>query len=105
MKTDLLTSIGAGVAGAVVAFLICNAFMGEITSVRFKVLEKGVDVKMVEPDSDIFNFRALNPTVEVFVGECEQTDEVGNCVTKKASDSTEENQSETPAPVEQPKEE
>ncbi len=82
MKTDLLTSIGAAVIGVVIAFLACNALVPEISPVSFKKLDDAdSNYELIEPDENVFNYRALNPTVEVYVGDCDEYDEYGNCVT------------------------
>ena len=79
MKTDLATSIAMALFGAIVAFVICNMFFGEIQDVSFKTISGNVDTSLLTPDEEIFNYKALNPTVEVYVGDCE-TDPYGNCI-------------------------
>lgn len=115
MKTDLATAIVASVLGLVVAFLICNTILPEIEQVAFKRLNsKDSDYSVVDPDPDVFNYRALNPTVEVYVGDCTEYDSYGNCVSKteepdeedeeegktedKTNDNTDDNSSETEKP-------
>ena len=98
MKTDLITSITATVLGAAVAFFICNMFLPSIEDVSVKTLnavveeedaedaedtegsENDNDYTLTEPDVNVFNFRALNPTVEVYVGDCTEFDEDGQCL-------------------------
>ncbi|MBR5027264.1 hypothetical protein IKX64_01575 [Candidatus Saccharibacteria bacterium] len=79
MKTDLATSIGLAVLGAVVAFVVCNMLFGEIEDVSFKTISGKVDLTLLEPDEEVFNYKALNPTVEVYVGDCD-VDSYGNCI-------------------------
>ncbi len=69
MKTDLATSIGMAVLGAVMAFVVCNMLFGEIEDVSFKTISGKVDTTLLEPDEEVFNYKALNPTVEVYIGE------------------------------------
>jgi hypothetical protein len=69
MKTDLATSIGMAVLGAVMAFVVCNMLFGEIEDVSFKTSSGKVDTTLLEPDEEVFNYKALNPTVEVYIGE------------------------------------
>lgn len=80
MKTDLATSIGAAIAGVLVSFFIVNVFFGEIEDFTIKTVDPNLTVELAEPDENIFNFRALNPTVEVYVGECDEYNEDGTCI-------------------------
>lgn len=82
MKTDLITSIGAAIVGCAIAFFACNALLPAIEPVSFKKLDNATSsYSLVDPDPEIFNYRALNPTVEVYVGDCDEYDEYGNCLT------------------------
>lgn len=69
MKTDLATSIGMAILGAVLAFVVCNMLFGEIEDVSFKTIGEKVDTTLTMPDEEVFNYKALNPTVEVYVGD------------------------------------
>lgn len=75
MKVDLVTSILAAVFGAVLAFVLCNLLIGEIPDITYKTIEESVSTGLDEPDENLFNYKALNPTVEVYVGNGE-TEEV-----------------------------
>ena len=85
MKTDLVTSIGAALLGSVVAFFICNTLLPEIETTSFKKLQddSNSSYNLAEPNPEVFNYRALNPTVEVYVGDCTEFDEYGNCITEQ----------------------
>ena len=81
-STDLATTILAAVLGIAVAFFITNAFVPEPTAVSFKKLEDtSMDYNLTDPSEEVFNYRALNPTVEVYVGDCTEFDEYGECIT------------------------
>lgn len=67
-KVDLTTAIGVGIVGILVAFFVCNMFLGEPEDVDYKTIEGAVTTTVAEPDENVFNYKALNPTVEVFVG-------------------------------------
>lgn len=69
VKTDFWASVGVAIIGTIVAFLVCNLFLGEIESVTFKTVGGDVATDLATPDENVFNFNALNPTVEVYVGE------------------------------------
>lgn len=80
MQKDLLTAIIAAVAGVVVAFVATNFLLGPIQSVTYNTIDSTVNTTIAEPDPEVFNYRALNPTVEVYVGECTEYDERGECI-------------------------
>ena len=80
MKNDFLTTIVIAVVGVIGGFLITNMLVGEIKSATVKTLEEGVSADLAEPNPEIFNYRALNPTVEVYVGNCDKRNEFGECV-------------------------
>ena len=80
MKTDLASSILLALAGGVIAFLICNVAFGEIEPVTFKTVDDNVEPTVVMPDKEIFNYKALNPTVEVYIGNCDEFNEYGECL-------------------------
>ena len=79
MKKDLATSIALAIVGTVIGYLVCNLFIGEIEPVSFSTVE-GVSIDLDAPDPEVFNYRALNPTVEVYVGECVEYNTNGECV-------------------------
>ncbi len=91
MKTDLATSIGLAIVGVIISYLICNILVGTwaTDSYNIKTIESTVSADVASPDPEIFNYRALNPTVEVYVGNCKETDSNGQCID---NDTTEINQ-------------
>ena len=82
MKTDLATSIGLAIVGVIIAYLICNILVGTwaTDSYNIKTIESTVSADVASPDPEIFNYRALNPTVEVYVGNCKEFDSNGQCL-------------------------
>ena len=80
MKTDLATSIIAAIAGVLIAYFVTNLFMGPIEDVSYKTIDSTVNTNLSDPDPEVFNYRALNPTVEVYVGECEEYNTYGECI-------------------------
>ncbi|MBQ8156178.1 hypothetical protein IJ101_00085 [Candidatus Saccharibacteria bacterium] len=90
MKTDLTTSILAAIFGFVIAFVLTNLLVPGIDKFDFKTLQDAPDASLVEPSEDVFNYRSVNPTVEVYVGDeddadgsqstCISYDENGNCL-------------------------
>ena len=67
-KFNLVSSAVALVLGAVAAFVIMNLFLKPPEDVTVKTIENVVTRTASEPDVDIFNFRAIDPTVEVYIG-------------------------------------
>ena len=80
MKTDLFTSVVAAIAGILIAYFVTGLFLGPIKDVSFPALDSSVNINLSEPSPEIFNYRALNPTVEVYVGECEEKNEFDECI-------------------------
>lgn len=79
MKTDLATSITAAIIGVIAAYFICNLFVGSIEDVTIKTVDSSINTTIAEPDPEVFNYKSLNPTVEVYVGDCTE-DSYGECV-------------------------
>ena len=80
MKTDLVTSIIAAIAGSIIAYFVTNIFTPELKDVTIKTLDESVSASLTDPNPEIFNFRAVNPTVEVYVGQCLEYNEQGECI-------------------------
>lgn len=81
MKQDLATSIFAAVVGALVAYFVCGMFLPSFDdmSVSITKLANEESFTLAEPDAEIFNFRSVNPTVEVWVGDCKNLGDNGTC--------------------------
>lgn len=107
MKSSLLTSVAIFIVGAVISFITCNMIVPGIEDFNLKTINIDSDATLVDPDIEVFNYRAINPTVEVYVGDgCETYDENGNCIDNSILES-EENTEETPnndTPEENPEE-
>lgn len=81
MKNDLATAIITAVIGVVASYFLVGLLFGEIEDVSISSVDPNLTVNLTEPNADIFNFRAVNPTVEVYVGECDEYDETtGVCL-------------------------
>ncbi len=95
MKTDLVTSIAAAILGVAVSYFICGILLPDIEPATFKkISNSSSSYELLDPDAEVFNYKALNPTVEVYVGDCTEFDSFGNCV-EKNPDQPEEEQDET----------
>lgn len=80
MKQDLATSIFTAIVGIIIAYFICNMLLPPIQNVTYKTLSTSLTYDLAEPNPEVFNFRAVNPTVEVYVGQCDSYDINGNCM-------------------------
>lgn len=80
MRAELITTIMAAIFGVLIAYFVCNLFVGEIQPVSVKEIDSDVSASLNDPDPEIFNYKALNPTVEVYVGSCAEYNEAGECI-------------------------
>ena len=80
MKTDLATAIGAAVFGVIASYFICNLFISPLEDVTVKTVDPNLHMNLVDPSNEVFNYRALNPTVEVYVGNCTEFNSQGECI-------------------------
>ena len=78
-QSDIFTLILIAGIGTLAAFFLCNAIMGDpnLATAEFKALTNEISSELVAPDPEIFNGSAINPTVEVYVGDCEDIDQNG----------------------------
>ena len=92
MKNDLAISIIVAILGVVGAYFICNIFVGEITPVTVKSVSSSMGVDIAEPNPEVFNYKSINPTVEVYVGgntNCVQIGPNGECFSSVNTNSPE----------------
>lgn len=78
-QSDVFTVIIVATIGTIAAAVLCNLILGDPNdkTVSFKTVEV-VEATLAQPDPEVFNVEAINPTVEVYVGECEDVDQDGN---------------------------
>ena len=69
MRKELFSAIVLAIIGFLVAFFVCNIFSGKIEDFRFKSIDSSIDTSLSYPDQEVFNYKAINPTVEVYVGQ------------------------------------
>lgn len=80
-KTDLVTAVIVFIAGIGIAFATANLLMPQVEDFELKTIDLNTETTLAEPDAEVFNYRAVNPTVEVYVGDvCEVYDDNGNCI-------------------------
>ena len=72
MKTSDYFTVGfIAIFVTIISYFLVNSILGDPSeaTVRFEYLDS-VSTEIVEPDSEVFNMGAINPTVEVYVGSC-----------------------------------
>lgn len=69
-KTDIAALILIASLSVLFAYFIASAVLGSATpeNVTVKTVEK-ISSEVTQPDSTVFNADAINPTVEVIIGE------------------------------------
>ena len=77
-QSDIFTVIIVATVGTIVAAILCNMILGDPNdkSVTFKTVEV-IEASLATPDPEVFNPDAVNPTVEVYVGDCVDADQDG----------------------------
>ena len=80
MRKNLITVVATAVIGFLVAYFITNLLYPSLENFQFKNLNTSITSTISAPDTEIFNFRSINPTVEVYVGNCDDYDENGECI-------------------------
>ena len=77
-QNDILTVAVIAISGFVVSLILCNVLLGDPDekSVSFTTIEP-ISNEIAEPNPEVFNLKAINPTVEVYVGQCEDWDRNG----------------------------
>lgn len=100
-KTDIAAVILISVISTLIAYFVGNAVLGDPNEEHVTVTYMDViSDSVAQPDPEVFNPEAVNPTVEVFVGKCNNGEiwDVEAQVCIKAQDETDEdNNSETDA--------
>lgn len=88
MKKDLFTYGVLAVIGVIAAYFVCNLFLPPLEDTKIKVLTSTESYTLSDPNPEIFNFRAINPTVPGYIN-CEEYDSDSTCI-RYADDSNDE---------------
>lgn len=77
-QSDIFSIILVASIGTLAAFFVCDALLGDPDerATSFKVIAP-ISKELTQPNSEVFNPDAINPTVEVYVGECRDVDRNG----------------------------
>lgn len=78
-QSDIFSLIMIAGIGTLVAFFVCQSIMGDPddASIKYTRLSSVISNNLEMPDPEVFNSTAINPTVEVFVGDCEDINQNG----------------------------
>lgn len=78
-QSDIFTLVLIAGIGTLAAFFACNAILGDPdeAKVEYKTVSEVIKSDLKTPRSDVFNELAINPTIEVYVGNCEDIDQNG----------------------------
>ena len=77
-QSDIFTIIAVALVGIIISALLLNMIIGNPDEkyVSFNVVEV-IEPELEKPNSEVFNPDAINPTVEVYVGDCVDQDQNG----------------------------
>ncbi len=77
-QSDIFTIVIIALVGTLAAFFGVSSFLGDPDKATAEIVTvQDVSASLTEPDSELFNSYAINPTVEVYVGSCEDVDHNG----------------------------
>lgn len=78
-QSDIFTLILVAGIGTLAAFFVCQTLLGDPNqaTTKFRTVNRVVSSDLVAPDPEVFNSTAINPTIEVYVGDCEDIDQNG----------------------------
>ena len=67
-KSDIITVVMVAAIGVIISAALVNLLMGnpDDAYVSYKTIEV-IDPDLSEPDPEVFNSSAINPTIEVYV--------------------------------------
>ncbi len=76
--SDYITVVFIAIFVTIIAYFTVNSLLGDPKdlSVKFDYLDSASD-SLVMPNKEVFNASAINPTVEVYVGTCKDTNRNG----------------------------
>ena len=77
-RSDIFTVTFVASVGVLLTFIACSFLLGDPDTryLKHKTIGK-ITADLTSPDPGVFNVDAINPTVEVYVGSCEDVDRNG----------------------------
>lgn len=74
-SSDWFTMIVIAGIGVALSVWATNSLLGNPDDATFTLKTiPSISSSLAEPDSDVFNVNAINPTVDVYVGSCKDAD-------------------------------
>lgn len=65
-KSDIMTIVAVSLTSVLIVFFVARSIFGDIYRGTAKVrVMRRITAEIVEPDPEVFNERAINPTVRV----------------------------------------
>jgi len=77
-RSDIFTVTFVASVGILLTFIVSSFLLGDPDAkyLKHKTIGK-ITADLTSPDPEVFNVDAINPTVEVYVGSCEDVDRNG----------------------------
>ena len=77
-RSDIFMVTFVASVGVLLTFIACSFLLGDPDTryLKHKTIGK-ITADLTSPDPEVFNVDAINPTVEVYVGSCEDVDRNG----------------------------
>ena len=77
-RSDIFTVTFVASVGVLLTFIACSFLLGDPDTryLKHKTIGK-ITADLTSPDPEVFNVDAIKPTVEVYVGSCEDVDRNG----------------------------
>ena len=77
-RSDIFTVTFIASVGVLLTFIACSFLLGDPDTryLKHKTIGK-ITADLTSPDPEVFTVDAINPTVEVYVGSCEDVDRNG----------------------------
>ena len=77
-RSDIFTVTFVASVGILLTFIVSSFLLGDpdVKYLKHKTIGK-ITADLTSPDPEVFNVDAINPTVEVYVGSCEDVDRNG----------------------------
>ena len=71
-QSDIFSVLIIATVGTLASYFAVNALLGDpnMSSEQIKTIQE-ISPTLEQPDSELFNFSALNPTVEIIIDECQ----------------------------------
>ena len=76
-QSDIISIIGVAIFGFIASYFIVNMLMDPDSEVVTYKTVSPITNEVNLPSKDMFNVNAINPTVEVYIGSCEDINQDG----------------------------